>query len=128
MIWASSAPGGSEDDLDAGPLAAQPAQRLVHRDPRQPGRQAGIAAKLAKMREGADIGLLDHVLGLAVVAQDAAGEPVEPAVVGLDDRANRRLVAGQRAPYQLEFGVASRVRSSGAVALCMAVSLFKSET
>ena len=29
--------------------------------------------KLFQMREGADVGLLHHVLGLAVVAQDAAG-------------------------------------------------------
>ena len=84
-----------------GPPAAQPAQRLVHGDPRQPGRQAGIAAKTFQMREGADVGLLHHVLGLAVVAQDAAGEPVEPAVVRLHDGANRRLVARQRPPHQL---------------------------
>ena len=87
--------------LDAGPLAPQPAQRLVHRDPRQPGREAGIAAKAFQMREGADVSLLHDVLGLAVVAQDAAGEPVEPAVVRLHDGANRGLVAGQRPADQV---------------------------
>ena len=104
MIWASSAPGGNESSSTLGPLAAQPAQRLVHGDPRQPGREAGIAAKTLQMREGADVGFLHHVLGLAVVAQDAAGEPVKPAIVRLHDRADRRLVAGAGAADQ--FGVA----------------------
>jgi hypothetical protein len=45
------------------------------------------------MGEGPDIGFLDDVLGLAVVAQDAAGEPVQPAIVGLDDGADCRLIA-----------------------------------
>jgi hypothetical protein len=84
-----------------GPSAAQPAQRLVHRDPRQPGRQAGIAAKIFQMREGADIGFLHYVLGLAVVAQDAAGKTIEPAVVRLHDGAEGSFVTGKRPPYQL---------------------------
>ena len=104
MIWASSAPCGNESSSTPGPLAAQPAQRLVHGDPRQPGREAGIASKALQMREGADIGFLHDVLGLAVVAQDAAGEPVQPAIIRLHDRANRSLVAGKRPPHQ--FGVA----------------------
>ena len=110
--------GGGEGELDdlgfdrvlwqriqfhRGPPAAQPAERLVHGDPRQPGRKAGIAAKAFQMREGANIGLLHDILGFAVVAQDAAGEPVEPAVVRLHDGANRCLVARQRPPHQ--FGV-----------------------
>ena len=103
MICASSVPCGSDVHSTPGPLAAQPAQRLVHGDPRQPGREAGVAAKLLQMREGADIGFLHDVLGLAVVAQDAAGEPVQPAIVRLHDRANRRLVAGKRAADQ--FGI-----------------------
>ena len=87
-----------------GPPAAQPAQRLVHGDPRQPGRKAGIAAKAFQMREGANVSLLHHILGLAVVAQDAAGEAIEPAVVSLHDGADGGFVAGQRPPHQ--FGVA----------------------
>ena len=54
------------------------------------------------MCEGADVSLLHHVLGLAVVAQDAAGKPVEPAVIGLHDGANRGLVTGQRPADQVE--------------------------
>ena len=56
------------------------------------------------MGEGADIGVLHDVLGLAVVAQDAARQPIEPAVVGLHDRAHGSLVARERAADQ--FGVA----------------------
>src|ERR1700730_10545720 len=55
------------------------------------------------MRERPEIGFLDHVLGFAVVAEDPAGEPVEPAIVRLQDGANRRLVAFAGAPDQ--FGV-----------------------
>ena len=53
------------------------------------------------MGERADIGFLDHVLGLAVIAQDAAGDPVEPAIVRLHDGANGRLVAAAGAPDQV---------------------------
>ena len=60
--------------------------------------------KSLEMREGADVGFLHHVLGLAIVAQDAAGEPVEPAVMGLDDGAHGRLVAGERTPDELGVG------------------------
>src|ERR1700716_2398840 len=67
----------------------------------QPSRQAGIAAKVLQMREGADIGLLDHILGFAVVAQDAAGDPVEPTIIPLHDGAEGRAVAGGCAPHQL---------------------------
>ena len=104
MIWASSAPCGNASNSTAGrwrrsrPSASFMAIRDSQVD------EAGIAAKTFQMREGADVGLLHDVLGLAVVAQDAAGEPVEPAVVRLHDGADRRLVARQRPPHQ--FGVA----------------------
>src|SRR5207247_6088636 len=55
--------------------------------------------------ERPDIGFLHHVLGLAVVAQDSAGEPVEPAIVRLHDRADRRLIALAGAPDQ--FGLSA---------------------
>ena len=84
---------------------AQPAQCLIHRDPREPRCKAGVAAKILQMRERADIGLLHHVLGFPVIAQDAAGEPVEFSIVRRDDGANRSLVAPKGAPDQ--FGVAA---------------------
>ena len=65
---------------------------------------ARIAAKTVEMGEGPDIGLLHHILGLAVVAQDAAGEPVEPAVVRLHDAADGGFIARQRAGDQRGVG------------------------
>jgi hypothetical protein len=45
------------------------------------------------MGERADIGLLDHDLGLGVVTQDAARKPVKPAIVRRHDGAHGSLVA-----------------------------------
>jgi hypothetical protein len=90
--------------FDPRALAAQPAERLVHGDSRQPCREAGIAAEFRKMRERPDIGLLHNVLGLGVVAQDAAGQPVKPAVIRLHDRTDGRLVALAGARDQFGFG------------------------
>jgi hypothetical protein len=56
------------------------------------------------VRKRPDIGSLDDVLGLAVIAQDAAGKPEKPAVVGFQDGANRGFVPVKRTPD--EFGVA----------------------
>ena len=56
------------------------------------------------MRERPDIGFLHHVLGLAVVAQNAAGDPVKPAIVRLHDEANGRLIAPAGAPDQFGLG------------------------
>jgi hypothetical protein len=56
------------------------------------------------MRERPHIGFLDDVLGLAVIAQDAAGKPEKPVVVGFQDGANGGFVPLERAPD--EFGVA----------------------
>src|SRR6185295_19759482 len=54
-------------------IAPGAGERLVHRDPRQPGREAGSEGELAEVGEGADPGLLRHVLGLRVVTYDRAG-------------------------------------------------------
>jgi len=62
-----------------------------------------IKSVTAVTEERADIGFLDDILGFAVVAQDSAGEPVKPAIVGLHDDANGRLVARAGALHQ--FGV-----------------------
>jgi hypothetical protein len=81
----------------------QPTERFIHRNTGKPCPEAGVAAKTLQMREGADVGLLDNVLGLVIVSQDAADDPVEPAVVPLHDGAKRSVVARARAPDQ--FGV-----------------------
>ena len=96
MIWAPSVPCGSVSSSTLGRWRrSRPSASFIAIRDSQVA-QAEIAAKAVQMREGADVGLLHDVLGLAVVAQDAAGEAVEPAVVRLHDRADRRLVAAQR--------------------------------
>ena len=49
------------------------------------------------MREGADVGLLEHVLRLGVVIQNGASDPVEPLIVTLDDQPEGRPVPPVRA-------------------------------
>ncbi|MBB2682773.1 UNVERIFIED_ORG: hypothetical protein GGD47_000342 [Rhizobium etli] len=61
-------------------------QRLVQRDPGEPGRQPRLRAEFGQMGEGVDIGLLKYVLRLGVVIQDGAGDPVKPLIVTLDDQ------------------------------------------
>ena len=92
-------PGGGRR-LDLGEIGAradpaQPSERHVDRDPREPGAEPGVAAKAGEPGEGADIGLLHHVLGLGVVAQDAARHPEQQPVVAADEHADRALVAAR---------------------------------
>ena len=56
---------------------------------------------MLKPGEGADIGFLHHVLGLGIVAQDAARHAEQPAVIALRDGADGRLVALARKLHQL---------------------------
>src|SRR4051812_2988014 len=53
------------------------------------------------MSESADIGFLNDVFSLAVVAQDAAGEPVKPAVVRFHDGMNGALLSLAGAPHEI---------------------------
>jgi hypothetical protein len=53
------------------------------------------------MGESADIRLLHGVFRLTVVAQDGAGDPVEPAIVFLHDDAESRAISCERALDQL---------------------------
>ena len=62
-------------------------QRLVERDPREPGREARFAAETVQMGEGAKIGLLHDILRLRILAEDAARNAVELAVVAFHDQA-----------------------------------------
>jgi hypothetical protein len=55
------------------------------------------------MGKGVDIGFLDDIFGFSIVPQDAAGDPVKPAIVPLHDGAKRCIVTGKRAPH--EFGI-----------------------
>jgi hypothetical protein len=57
----------------------------------------------AQMGKSVDIRFLDGIFGFAVISQDAAGDPVKPAIVPLHDGAERRVVTGERTPN--EFGI-----------------------
>src|SRR5206468_3325355 len=84
-------------ELDARSPAAQSPERLVGDDARQPGREARFALEAVEMGEGADIALLNHLLGLALVIQNAAREAVEPPVVEAHQRRKRRRLAAPEA-------------------------------
>ena len=52
---------------------APPAERLVDGDPRQPGRESPRLRELAQPGVGAQVGLLQHVLGLGVAPRAGCG-------------------------------------------------------
>ena len=60
-----------------------------------------IAAKAAEMRKGVDIRFLDGIFGFAIIPQDAAGDPVKPAIVPLHDSAERGAITGACTPNEL---------------------------
>jgi hypothetical protein len=101
--------------LDSRTFAPQPPQSFIHGDAGKPCRKTRIAAKALQMGKGVDIGFLDDIFGFAVVAQDASGDPVKPAIVPLHDSAKRRVITGERTPH--EFGIPSEgtaTRGAGA--------------
>ncbi len=59
-----------------------------------------IAAKAAEMRKGVDIRFLDGIFGFAIIPQDAAGDPVNPAIVPLHDSAERGAITGARTQHR----------------------------
>ncbi|CFN81996.1 Uncharacterised protein [Bordetella pertussis] len=81
--------------------APQPAQRFVDDDAHQPGGQPGVGAKAVQRAPGAQIGLLQRVLGFGVAVQDAAGGAKQQAVVAPHDGFERAVLAGGRARGQL---------------------------
>src|SRR5207248_7107144 len=87
--------------FDGRALPPQPAQSLVHGDTGKPSCEPRVGPKGIESREGTHIGLLDDVLGLAVIAKDAPSDPVEPAVVPACQDPNRRFVTTARAAHQL---------------------------
>ena len=86
--------------LDGRATTSRAAQRLVQRDPGQPGRKARLAAEGGEIGEGAHIGLLDDILGLGIVAQHGAGHAEQPPVVTPDEDADRTLVALRGKPHE----------------------------
>lgn len=75
---------GGKRSVDSG-SAAQPAQRLIDNGAPQPQRQRSGARERVEPLIGVQIRLLQHVLGLGVVADDAARQSVQAAVMS-DDR------------------------------------------
>ncbi len=80
---------------------AQAAERLVHRDARNPGAECRVAAKMLESGEGADIGLLHDVFGprhrrAGCCAPHGTAGDYSACVMARDGR----LVALARAPHQ----------------------------
>src|SRR5438309_2092299 len=63
-----------------GAPSAQPAQRFVDRNPREPGRNAGLCAEMLDRGECEYISLLHRVLGFVLVLKDAARDSEQPLV------------------------------------------------
>ena len=94
-------------DFGAPGALARPGDGFVDDDPRQPGRQFGVAAELADRAPGLQVGFLQRVFGFGVVAQDAARGAVQQLVVAPHQQHEGALVAGPDAARQ--FGVADVV-------------------
>src|SRR5262249_180455 len=94
--------------LDRRSLPPQSPQRFIQRDPREPGGQARIAAEIAKIGEGTEIGLLNNILRLAVVPGDGPGDAVETPVVPLHDDAKGAGIALASQLHKL--GISERVQ------------------
>src|SRR5262249_34707398 len=62
-------------------LTPQAAERLVDDDAPEPGTETRLATERRQVGKATQVGLLQHVLGFGVVADDAASQPVEPAIV-----------------------------------------------
>jgi len=52
-----------------------------------------VSLELAQVDVGIDVGLLHHVLGLAIVARDRARRAIEPLVVAAHEQLEHRGVA-----------------------------------
>ena len=97
--------------VDSQTFAPQPPQSFIHGDAGKPCRKTGIAAKAIQMGKSADIGFLNDIFGFSVVSQDAAGDPVKPAILPLHDGTKCRIVTRKRAPH--EFGIVGWDRNMG---------------
>jgi hypothetical protein len=114
-------------------LPMTPSQRLCGRretdelrqDPGKPRADLRLAPEHVEITESADIGLLKHVLSLAIISHDAACDPVEPAVVLLDNQTDGRTVLQARAFDELGFVLRDLSKSmfghgdSGWVSICV---------
>ena len=67
----------------------------------QPGREALRLLELSKVRVSAHVRILEHVLGLALVAQQRAQHAKEALVVPPHDQLEEGCLAAPDAPHQL---------------------------
>src|SRR5206468_6182118 len=78
------------------PLAG-PIGRHVHGDPEQPGVEGRLSPERRERLPGAEERLLGDVPRVLRVAQDVERQAVDPRAIFLDERLERRDVAGEAA-------------------------------
>jgi len=78
------------------PSRAHPHEGRVHRDPMQPGGQAGRAREPIGGAEGGQEGILDRVTRVLFVAKDPPRDREQDGAVRADDR----LAGGRVAPFE----------------------------
>jgi len=81
-------------------------QRLVNDDSRQPGAHLRRSAKVSYVLEGMEVGVLQRVLSLGVIAKHRSRDPEKPRVVPAHQRFKRRAIA--RRTKSDDFGVGRR--------------------
>ena len=77
--------------------APHPRERFVHRDPREPRREARLSAEFREVLEGSNVGVLHHVLGLVIVAGDGARRAKDANVVAPHERFERASISSDDA-------------------------------
>src|SRR5262249_13966730 len=81
--------------------AAQSAQSFVHGDAGDPGAESSIAAKQVEAGKRTDVGFLHDILGLRVIAQNAARNAEQTTIVTRGYGANRGFVTLARSAHEL---------------------------
>jgi hypothetical protein len=76
----------------------------VEHDAPEPGRQRGLASEGADVDERQAPRLLEHVLGLGIVADDGASHAKQALVVAPDQRFEGRALAGAEPGHDLGIG------------------------
>lgn len=89
------------------------AKSKVDRDAGEPSTHAGITSELLEVREDTNIGLLHHILGICVIAKNAARDAKQASVVALGQLSNGNLVSLLAAAEQLVVREAPRGRQAG---------------
>lgn len=80
-------------EIDGRTHVVAPPQRLVDDNAGEPGRETRLATKSVERCQGADIGVLQRLFGLDVVAHDPSGNTPEHLVVLLHDRLRGASIA-----------------------------------